>query len=82
MNAVHVFFASDDIAYQFVSEIRRQSDTFLGDLRVRLRHDGAEVVIPERLWWREPFIKSVADDYGGNVQVEPITGPSDAREGM
>ena len=74
MRGVHVLFASLAIAYTFVSEIRRQSDSFLWDLTVRPKPDGADVVIPERTWKREPFIKRVAADYGGEVRRSPDTG--------
>ena len=65
MAVIRVFFVSTRAAFSFVSEIRRRSDSLLWDLRVRRRDGGAEVLVPEDAWRREPFMKSVATEYGG-----------------
>lgn len=75
VNRVRVAFRSVAVAYNFVSEIRRRSDSFLWDLTVRRQPAGADVIIPDWVWKREPFIKRVAAAYGGDVRGEPETAP-------
>jgi len=70
MAAIHVVFTSPATAYEFLSEIRRQSASLLWDTQVHQRDEGADVVIPRSLWDREPFIASVAETYGGDVRAE------------
>jgi hypothetical protein len=82
VSTVHVVFSSAVSAYSFVSEIRRQSDSLLWDVRVRPRQDGAEVLIPSLAWTLEPFIRRVAAAHGGDVEGDPHNQPSDAPEGM
>jgi len=75
VSRVRVVFRSVAVAYNFVSEIRRRSDSFLWDLTVRRQPTGADVMIPDWVWKREPFIKRVAAAYGGDVRREPDTAP-------
>ena len=82
MSTVHVVFSSAVSAYSFVSEIRRQSDSLLWDVRVRPRQDGAEVLIPERTWGLKPFVRRVAAAHGRDVEGDSHNQPNDAPEGM
>jgi len=65
---VHVLFDTTATAYEFLSEIRRRSDSLLWDVRVRDSHQGTDVVIPRKAWDREPFMESVAATYGADVR--------------
>jgi hypothetical protein len=68
MHSVLVAFDAPADAYAFVSEIRRRADSLLWDVRVR-RADGRRVVVvPERVWRREAFVRSVAERYGGTIR--------------
>jgi hypothetical protein len=73
VSGVRVVFRSVAIAFAFVSEIRRRSDSFLWDVTVRPQPNGADVVIPHVVWKGEPFIKRVARAYGGDVRGDPDT---------
>ena len=70
MTVVTVYFASAIVAYQFVSEIRRKSDSLLWDLRVTRRNGGADVVFPGPLWRSKPTLRVIAETYGGDVHEE------------
>jgi len=68
MHAILVAFATPSEAYAFVSEIRRRADSMLWDVRVRRAESDVVVVVPERIWRREAFVRSVAERYGGTVR--------------
>jgi hypothetical protein len=68
MHAILVAFAAPSEAYAFVSEIRRRADSMLWDVRVRRAATDPVVVVPERVWRREAFVRSVAERYGGEVR--------------
>lgn len=69
MHSVLVAFDALPDAYAFVSEIRRRSDTMLWDVRVR-RTPSPVVVVPERIWRREAFVRGVAERYGGAIRED------------
>ncbi|HEX5826564.1 MAG TPA: hypothetical protein VFY23_03530 [Candidatus Limnocylindrales bacterium] len=70
MRAVLVDFASPSEAYAFVSEIRRRADTMLWDVRVRREPDRAVVVVPERTWRADAFVRAVAMTSGGAIRED------------
>jgi hypothetical protein len=70
MRAVLVDFATPAEAYAFVSEIRRRADTMLWDVRVRREANRAVVVVPERTWRADAFVRAVAMSSGGVVRED------------
>lgn len=68
MQAVLVAFATRSDAFAFVSEIRRRADSLLWDVRVRATTAPAVVVVPERIWRGERFVRTIAERYGGSIR--------------
>lgn len=74
MRSVLVAFDAVPDAYAFVSEIRRRADSLLWDVRVRrTANEGAVqgvVIVPERIWRREAYVRSTAERYGGRIRED------------
>jgi len=70
MRSVLVAFAAPSDAYAFLSEIRRRADSLLWDVVVRRPEDEAVVVVPERIWRRDRFVRGIAERYGGLVRED------------
>jgi hypothetical protein len=73
VRSVLVAFATAGDAYAFVAEIRRRADSLLWDVRVRRTERGAVVVVPERVWRRDGFVRGVALRFGGEVRADDRT---------
>jgi|1186.fasta_scaffold322568_2 hypothetical protein len=68
MRSVLVAFTAPADAYAFLSEIRRRADSMLWDVVVRRPEDESVVVVPERIWRRDRFVRGIAERYGGAIR--------------